>query len=290
MYLYIIMGCLKIHTLEIERSPLKVVYRKVEAEPKVMQWFYGVDALASKMPGYSSYCYGMNNPIMMIDPDGSYPWPVHIRSFISSSKTGLGLFYGDGRGASFSGTSRVSSSFIVDPSLKNISQPITKSDITIFYGTPGGQFGPIIKRGRPKGSNDNVTFKDNTVSFNFSHSGKDPVTPQFLTPALDVYAGLSFTEDLKKGTLNISGSFSGDKFPSTEAFITDQSGETKLFIGAKIENGGILDLLGDNTKNLFNVNMQINFDDKGRFNSVNQGGKTYTIQDWNNKIIEEFKK
>jgi hypothetical protein len=66
MYLYIIMGCLKIHTLEIERSPLKVVYRKVEAEPKVVQWFYGVDPLANEYPGISPYTYCANNPLIFI--------------------------------------------------------------------------------------------------------------------------------------------------------------------------------------------------------------------------------
>ena len=34
-------------------------------------------------------------------------------------------------------------------------------------------------------------------------------------------------EDLKNGVLDIKGAFMGDKFPSTEAFIVDQSGKTK---------------------------------------------------------------
>ncbi len=124
----------------------------------------------------------------------------------------------------------------------------------------------------------------------FSHSGKDPITPQFATPALDVHAGLSFNEDLKKGTLSVSGSFSGDQFPSTEAFITDQSGKNKVFLGAQMEQGGVGDLFGDNNKPLFNVNMQVSFDKKGNFTGVTQGGTNYSVSDWNKKVQEDFKK
>jgi hypothetical protein len=70
MYIYIVMGCLKIHTLEIERSPLKVVYRKGQSCKKVVQWFYGVDPLAGKYPSWSPYTYTLNNPIKFTDPTG----------------------------------------------------------------------------------------------------------------------------------------------------------------------------------------------------------------------------
>jgi hypothetical protein len=40
-------------------------------------------------------------------------------------------------------------------------------------------------------------------------------------------------------TLIISGSFTGDQFPSTEAFVRSRSGNNKFFLGAKKEQGGI---------------------------------------------------
>ncbi len=153
--------------------------------------FTSVDPLmASAKPmfpqSFNRYTYVLNNPLMYIDPDGAYPWAVQIRSFISPSSVAGGLFYGDGRGASFSGTSRVYSSFTVDPSACNVSQPKTISDATMFYGagSPGNPLylPPIGKVGTPKSSIDGISFTGDTASFNFSHSGKDPITPGLLLP------------------------------------------------------------------------------------------------------------
>ncbi len=98
------------------------------------------------------------------------------------------------------------------------------------------------------------------------------------------------SEDLENGILSITGSFSGDKFPSTEAFVVDQSGNTKVFLGAKMEDGGLHSLVGDSKKPLFNVNMQIMFNDKGNFTGVKQGDQTYSIKDWNKKVQTDFNK
>jgi hypothetical protein len=64
------MGCIKLDILNRENTGLKVVYRKVKAEPKVVQWFYGVDPLASSYPGWNPYHYVHNNPILLTDPTG----------------------------------------------------------------------------------------------------------------------------------------------------------------------------------------------------------------------------
>ncbi|MFV0554065.1 MAG: RHS repeat domain-containing protein, partial [Mangrovibacterium sp.] len=37
--------------------------------PRVSLW-YGVDPMFDKYPAHSPYCYTMNNPVMLVDPDG----------------------------------------------------------------------------------------------------------------------------------------------------------------------------------------------------------------------------
>jgi hypothetical protein len=64
------MGCIKLDILNQENTGLKVVYRKVKAEPKVMQWFYGVDPMSHKYTSHGGYNYVLNNPLSKIDLNG----------------------------------------------------------------------------------------------------------------------------------------------------------------------------------------------------------------------------
>ena len=255
--------------------------------------FMSVDPLAAALPSWSPYAFARNNPILFIDIDGQYPWSFHIRSFIATETTGGGYFKGDGRGPSLatdgSVTSRVRSTFVVDPAEATISGLAVESDPTVFFGGFVGTtfIPPDVQKGNPEASISNKSFSKGLASFDFSHSGKDPITPGFLTPALDVHANLSVEENLEEGVLTITGSFKGDEFPSTEAFITDQSGN-KLFLDARRETGGLGSLFGDNKESLFNVNMQVLFDDDGNFTGVQQGDQVISVEDFNKQVQEGF--
>ena len=172
--------------------------------------------------------------------------------------------------------------------------PVSTSDLTIFYGagTPGtgAYIPPMAERPYPSSSISNVNASDSSVSLDFKHSAKDPITPSLVTPDLDVQASLNITEDLDNGILNVTGEFTGDAFPSTEAFITNQSGKTNLLLGAHKEKGGLEKLFGENKRPTFSVNMQVNIDSKGNFTGVTQGDKTYTVQEWNKHVQDTFNK
>ena len=130
-------------------------------------------------------------------------------------------------------------------------------------------------------SGDNIT----TVSSNYT--AKDPITPSLVTPEIDMHSTVSLSENPDTGTLSVSASIVGDSYPSTEAFINDASGSCGVFIGVSQEQGGLLDLYGDNRNQLINTSFQVTTDGKGNFTGVNQGDKTYSVDDWNKQFTKK---
>jgi hypothetical protein len=98
------MGCLKIHINKIETSPLKVVYRKVETEPKVVQmWYQACPQLRridpkAEQAGYhmSPYCAMGNNPVSYADPNGDIFFIIPQISASGKGGLSIGLEIGIG--------------------------------------------------------------------------------------------------------------------------------------------------------------------------------------------------
>lgn len=234
---------------------------------------------------WNGYAYGINNPLVMIDLDGKFAWTFFIRSFIFTSF--VGSFRGDARGPSTAdspaATSRISLRYTLDVDSSRITEHTIFSDRSRLY-LPG--VGNIAQRGSPEVKFGAVeTFAHNEKVTELHYWGNDPLVPG--SPDIDVHAKLAILEDKDKGFLSISGRVTGDTFPSTEAFVVDQSG-TRVFLGAKYEEGGLGALYGDNKENLFEINMKIRFDKKGNFTAVIVDGKTYTIEAWNKKVQAQF--
>ncbi len=99
-------------------------------------------------------------------------------------------------------------------------------------------------------------------------------------PNIDVKSSILLSENTKEGYLNASIDLSSKQFPATEAMIGDSKGQSVFLTGAAAF-GGAGDLMNADVKQVSSVDIRININGKGEFQSVMFGGKTYKIDAWN---------
>jgi len=118
----------------------------------------------------------------------------------------------------------------------------------------------------------------------------NPLTPENATPDIDVFSNFSISATNER--LNISGKLNGDNFPSTEAFISDPSGQNvfldigQISKGVSRNNGPFTELPNANSsRQIANFNLSISIDKKGNFTGVTSENQKYSIKAWNERFL-----
>ena len=243
-----------------------------------------IDPMASKMPAWTPYSFAFNNPIVYIDPEGLYPIFIVTRSYAPFKTFGpsFAQYEGDDRGH----TLDRSASY--------------RTLVSINYDTEtmrpeafGGR--STSKRADGSSSSESPTKIDDRSNGNnidvHSFGNNADVQNSF---DIDQFTKLKITTegDIKQDhILNITGTISGDNFPSQESFVYDSEGNS-LWLGNFATSGGpvkgvLWDLGRENEDDVnIKINIKIKVNSDGVFQGIMRGDKMISIDEWNNSHEE----
>ncbi len=247
-------------------------------DPRVGRWL-SLDPKAADLASWSAYHYGLDNPVLFIDPDGQFPYTFHVRAFAPPNAFKGSGFHDDKRGfsTSTSETSRIKQSFTVDPTARTSSGGTPTSDPTYWNGLNTGT-------ATNRGGVSKAEFGTNSVgsamaSVSAAFDGSNPAF-KGAAPDISVSTAISITENLQTGQVFVSLDLSSKQFPATESFVQDAAGNA-VFLAGAAAFGTAGDLVGSDQAKVASVDLVIGINDKGIFQNVTMSGKTYSIEQFN---------
>jgi RHS repeat-associated protein len=287
---------------ELDEETGLYYYRARYYEARTSVWLT-VDSKAESSAHLSPYVYCFNNPVVFTDPDGQFPIEIHVRSFAPFKHFGAGLWHGDDRG--FTTAANVTSRL----SQKTSYETTTRTGTTKAQGAmSSSRYGAwAYSEAYLNDGKQTVETQGNKIDTHL-YGNNDAVLPAGPPPGLtppdggptwdiDVRTNLSIdVTDAGGGNqlMNITGTITGDAFPSAEAFVTDAAGNSVFLNVAPAaygpNTGPFVALAGDNQRPMMNVNTSIMVNEKGIFTGVKQGDKIISIQEWNKKFEQKSPK
>jgi RHS repeat-associated protein len=228
---------------------------------------------------YNRFMYVRGNPLAYVDFSGHTPYPITVRSFAPFPWFGGG-FHGDDRGYStdVNATARVHQQIAFDTDQTTVSA-IAWSDPTYHRFLPG-----LKQTEVPDSAISKLLIAENSSSRVFSfeahYAGANPLTPG--APAIDVFSGITITENRQSQTLTISGQLTGDNFPATEAFISDPSGQVAFLDIGYYDGSPYTSLWGENQeRGIASFSLTLHLDEQGNFAAVLFGAQKISLAEWN---------
>jgi len=245
--------------------------------------FWSVDPLAEQYNYQSPYNFSENRVIDSYELEGLEKVSIHTASFAPFNRFGGG-FHGDGTNRKFSTNTDASSRISGHMAFEVMGSSVVDVDSRAEGSRSSWYFG----LGDTNSEADiNFNRDDYGTSYSFSVFGNNDAFPFEATPDIDVNGNLTFgvtTNSDGNTVLNITGEINGDKFPSNETFLTDSAG-TGVFLGVSGADGNpFTSLPGGNNRKMSSFNMDITFDKNNNVYSIQSGGQTYTVDEWNKRF------
>ncbi len=297
---------------EIKGAGNSVNYTFRMHDPRIGR-FFAVDPLAGDYPWNSQYAFSENTVINAIEMEGLERFFIYSFSFAPFKSFGGG-FHGDGSNRKFgdniqyinsqnkSTNFRIGAKIGVDMTpnadLRTENEKITAFGSYSFNSLIGSKIDDACysKGYCSKLSNTSVFPSDgfllNWAGYFHNYGGNCAApSPKSITPNIDVYMdlnlGLSYGVNGDGYLLSVKGQLTGDRFPSNEAFITDEIGNKVMLGVSGPDPGGPFLELATNAlteENMSEFQIQIKTDKNYNFTGVNFNGKDYSLSEWNKKF------